>query len=339
MLVPANWQVEGSAYWANPRVYFHNEPSRQIRAFSPTGFGIAIGPVVNAADFHLSDAARAQGATLKAEGEADMGRIVLYRPYTMQDWTNFYREKVLSQTVEPIEQFEFVQVAPVEELAAVVDQMMGPTRQALEQGNQINRQMNFTQSCDSQAVGIETRFFLHGQAKEAFHLFVVTAVYTDSQLGRRVDWNVVLDVSFMAPRGQLENRLPQLVAIANSVREVPNWSRLKAEHLATMKQIQVNGFAARSRIMSETFAEISRMRHDSFQRKNAISDSLHAKTIDSIRDVQVFQQGGSVYELPTGYSRVFGDGQGNFILTDDQLLQPNVELPSTQSWQPLQPIR
>ena len=47
-----------------------------------------------------------------------------------------------------------------------------------------------------------------------------------------------------APEGQLDSALPTLMDIAMSVREVPNWSRLKAQHLAKMQQIKIEGAVA-----------------------------------------------------------------------------------------------
>ena len=71
-----------------------------------------------------------------------------------------------------------------------------------------------------------------------------TALITTDHLGSLVEWNLEFSATLTAPEGQLDSALPTLMAIAMSVREVPNWSRLKAQHLAKMQQIKIEGAVA-----------------------------------------------------------------------------------------------
>lgn len=66
---------------------------------------------------------------------------------------------------------------------------------------------------------------------------------------------------------------------------------------------------------------------------------MHERYIDSIHDIQRYHQGGYEYEIPGNYNYVYGDNQGNFILTDDALFQPNVDLQTNHDWQRVNPLR
>ena len=337
ILIPEGWKAEGKAFWANAK-YFNIVPSQDIKLTSPEGYGVHVGPVMNFSDFNMSVVAIQEGRTKMAELSADNGRAVLYRPTTLKGWSELYKNKIFP-TMEGRSNLKLTDVFFVPELKAVIHQQMEPVRKNIDEMNATLRSMNVSQNSDCEAIAIRFKYREGGFAKEAINIFGMTTVYTKNYLGTRVDWNVNVDVLLSAPDGKLESALPKLVAIASSTREVPNWSRLKAQHLATMHGIAIKGFADRSRIIADTFREVSRIQNETYRNTSRASDRMHQKYINSLREVETYSQGNYQYELPSGYDHVFGDGNGNFILTDNALFNPNVDLNSAATWTGLNPNR
>ncbi len=338
LLVPDGWSVEGGAFWPNPAI-FRNPPSRQVKVTSPDGFGYFVSPVLTAVDFQPNAQGESHGYHRKRELEIDMGALVLYRPESLQQWREFFDQKVAVHAEPSVSQLRVQQVFQIPELKSVVEKLMQPTQQHLNQTKATYAQMGIRQWIECDAVGIRTEFRQNGRPVESLQVLVVTSVVTAGPYGRSDHWTIALDVSFYGPKGKLEPRLPLLVSLATSVREVPAWTRMKLDHMAKIDGIMRQGFMERSRILAETTQEIMQMRHDSYRRRAAASDRMHQRFIDSIHEVERYSQAGSQYELPAGYGFVYGDGQGNFILTDDSLFQPNVDLDSTANWSRVSPQR
>jgi hypothetical protein len=130
-----------------------------------------------------------------------------------------------------------------------------------------------------------------------------------------------------------------LTAIAESVREVPQWTQMKHEHLAQMNRIATQGYLERSQIIRESQAEISRIHQETYRSTSAANDRMHQRYIRSIREVEVYGQGNYQYELPAGYSHVYSDGNGNFIMSNDALFNPNFDWNTSRQWSLIEPIR
>lgn len=334
ILVPDGWQADGKAFWAGQQ-YYNNVPSQDIKLTSPSGMMIHIGPVTNATDYRLSQHAIQQGYYRREELSADDGKIRLNRPETLQAWADFYSRLMAHDSA--ISGVNVDQVFEITDLSAAIDRQLETERQRIRATSASYAPMNIHQSCNGYGIGLHSTFQYNGVPYEAIRVFVVSTVYTDTQMGRRLDWNINLNITFAAPQGELEAAMPAMVAIASSAREVPNWSRLKAQHLATMKGIALRGFAERSRIIADTHAAVTRIQHETYRRTSAISDRAHRNYINAIREVEIYSQNGETYELPSGYNHVYGDGYGNFILTDNALFNPNTDLEHHAWWSPVSP--
>jgi len=64
----------------------------------------------------------------------------------------------------------------------------------------------------------------------------------------------------------------------------------------------------------------------------AAQDSMHQSYINSIREVEVYKNGDTNYELPAGYKHVYANGNGDFVMTDNALFKPNVALAGPSNW-------
>jgi hypothetical protein len=334
VLAPAHWKVKGNGFWANSD-YYGTPPSQELLLTSPNGYGIEIAPIFQAFEIRVTNPGFSY--TPRKQFDSEMGVMVLDRPDTLEEWGDLYRELLLSKYEDS--NARLVETFEIKELTAVVDHELGPLKKKLEQDNQVNRQMNFEQSCNGAAIGFRVRYQEDGHEMESPHVIAFMTTYTQNQDYVRLDWSCVKDVRFFARRGQLESVLPAMVAMASSVRETPRWAREKANHLGIMSGIALKGFADRQRIMVNTQREISQIITETHRNVTASNERSHRNFVNSIRDVEIYSDGNMSYELPSGYDNVFSDGNGNFILTNDHMLDPNVDIESNSSWSSVQAVR
>lgn len=79
-------------------------------------------------------------------------------------------------------------------------------------------------------------------------------------------------------------------------------------------------------MISQTHDQISREMMDSYNQRQAVYDRLSDEFSRHIRGVEEYYdplQGGSI-ELPAGYSNVWANGNGEYILTEDPNFNPAV---------------
>lgn len=334
ILAPSNWEVEGQGFWPNSQ-YYKIPPSRQITLSSPDGYGIEIAPLIVAKETRVTNSSFPY--TQPQRFDSEMGAMIFPRPDTLEQWADHYRELLLpnyeGSNARLVETFE------IEELTAVIEHELGPLKSKIASDNRTNRQMNFQQSCDGVAIGFRVQHQEDGRQLESLHVLLVATVYTQNQDYVTLDWNCPSDIRFTAPRGKLESALPAMVAIASSVRETPGWAREKARHLGIMNDIELKGFAERQRIMVDTQRDISRIIDETYRNQNASNDRSHRNYVNSLREVEIYSDGNMSYELPSGYEKVYGDGNGNFILTNDHMFDPNVELDTNSHWSNVEAVR
>lgn len=334
ILAPANWEVDGQGFWANPE-YYKIPPSQQITLSSPNGYRIEIAPLIVARETRVTNPGFQY--TPPQRFASDMGTIILPRPDTLDQWAAHFRELMLPNYRDP--NARLVETFEIEELTAIIEHDLKPLKRKIASDNQVNQQMNFRQSCDGTAIGFRIQHQEDGRQLESLHVVGITTVYFQNQDMVTLDWNCCGDVCYTAPRGQLESALPALVAIANSVRETPDWAGEKARHQGIMSGIEMRGFRERQRIMVDNQREISRIIDETYRNRSASNDRSHRNYVNSIREVEIYSDGNLIYELPSGYDKVYSDGNGNFVLTNDHMFDPNVDLDTNSSWSSVQAVR
>lgn len=337
MLVPHGWELQGSAFWPQSSC-FNNPPSQQFLLTSPDGFGIKMGPHLRLMEFRPNAAGQGRGLR-KSELQIDQGLLVLYRPESLDQWKQFYQDKIIDADSGPLTNVRLKSAFHIPELKAITEKLLGPARREIAQRNANWGPIGVHQWLECEALGFNVTCQIDDSPLEIFHILVVSSVITQGPYGHNVTWNIAADIQFFGPAGKLASQMPMLTALANNFHEVPSWAQFKADHMARIDGIQRQGFMERSRLLWQTTREIMDMRQQSFLRNSEINHRMHQRYIDSIHDVQLYQQGGYAYQLPAGYRYVYGDNQGNFILTDDALFQPNVDLQTNQYWERVNPQR
>lgn len=326
VLAPRGWTVEGGAWWANPQA-FNILPTQDIKVTSPDGTRVHVGPGLVFCDYMPSPQAMQYGAQRPAEGQIDNGLPVMHMPQSPDQWVQLMT-RFLAQDRPGATDVQ-VRVVMIPELTAALQRQMAPFAQQQQQMNMQNQQMglNMQSFMDAAALGFECRYTQDGQAWE--ELFILGVIYMGSHMdhGTTLRWVVEPNVGYRAPAGTLEPAMPLLMTIAGSVQQTPQWTKMKNDHIAAMNRIAAKGAADRSRIIAETNAEISKMITDGYNQRQAIQDKAHEKFINAIREVDNYTTPGSgtAVQLPSHYSHVYSNGNGEYILTNDSLYNPNTD--------------
>lgn len=329
VLVPADWTVEGAAWWAGPNL-FSILPSQNIKIAAPDGRLVHLGPNIGAVDFQPSEYAQFQlGTQRPPEGGIDNGYPVLHMPDTLDDWRVWMRDKILPQERPGATDIDVAPVVMLPELTALLLRQLAPIQQQNEQQNQQSQAMgggtfSFT---DGAVLGFTCTYQQDGRAWEEMIILGVTYFGLDSQVGRQLWWSIEPNVAYRAPAGELDANLPLFYAIANSLRMTPQWANMKANHAAKMNQIKAKGTADRSRILADSHRDIMKIITDGYNERQAIQDKTHEKFINTIREVENYTtpDGESTVQLPSYYEHVYTNGNGEYILTNDALYNPNTD--------------
>jgi len=340
MLVPKGWSAEGGVWFANPQQFFKIPPSQLIKVVSPEGVGIEVGPTLLASDFRPSQQSLQYGVRRPQEMQSDGGMVVLYCPNSLQEWQRHYEEKVIAhESDKSIKNARVLEVFEIGELSQALNQLMKPVFDMVEQGNAMNRSMGFEQSCGCIALGFHVEYMKDGVQYERLHVIASNYNATDSELGRQIYWGTMVNTTYFAPKGRLETEIGNLVTISNSLRMTPEWSKILLKSQQDDRRAHMKAAKRIHEINMQTNRSIRESQNASWQRQQASNDRSHQRYINSIREVDVYSQSGQQYELPSSYNHVYGDGTGNFIMTNNALYDPNSDLNVTGSWSNLQPNR
>ena len=333
MLIPKGWSAEGGYHSLDVSRFYRVMPSQKIMLNAPDGTGILIGPSLNCTDWRPSALAQQYGATRAQNGQHSAGRIVLRIPDSFDEWKQFYQQEVLDRA-DWISNGRITKIYEIPEISMSVDQMMQPLWESVRQSNQMNQAygMPTRQSGGCLGLGINVEFTKDGQVFEGIQIYSLGFTSTDSEMGREVDWMLLSDIAVFAPKGKLQSQLKNLVAIAGSLRMTPEFQQSISRTLSKMNQDDIRTANKISQINRQTNDYIRRTNQQSWENRQQANDRSHQNYINSIREVDVYSQGGYEYELPSHYNYVYGDGSGNFIMTNDALYQPNSDLSLSGSW-------
>lgn len=341
LLVPHGWVVEGGAWWPPPQA-FRIFPSRDVKVTAPDGRRVHVGPTLSFSDFRPSQQAIAYGVQPPPEGGIDGGRPILRMPEGLDAWRRWVETRVIPENrpgATDIRVVSFVQDAAA---TAALDARIAPiAAQAAQQAAQM-RSMGLYSDTRHEGFAYETRFTytLDGVRYEEQFAFGVTVMGFASDVGWQLLWTLEPNVAFRAREGELDAAAPLLLSLATSIQPTPQWSQMLSQHAAKMGQIDRQGAAARSRIQAQASSDVGDILFEGYRKRSAMQDAGQQALVDGIREVTPYRtnDGGEV-RLPAGYGRVFGDGQGNYLLTDDALYQPGADLGLSGDWSALEPTR
>ncbi len=158
-------------------------------------------------------------------------------------------------------------------------------------------------------------------------------VYLESNV-----WTLSGLCSCTASGGNLEDcRKLVLMIRSSSHLELPFYNR----YVQVQKLLQDQAYARiyqagqLSRIISQTNEQISQSISDGYWERQKSNDRINEQFSDYIRGVDRYSDGGgTVYQLPSGYTNAWVNNRGEYLITDQTSFNPNVEF--KEEWKPLE---
>jgi hypothetical protein len=155
-------------------------------------------------------------------------------------------------------------------------------------------------------------------------------------------WYVDYVFSFRAGKGRLDARKRTFETMIHSLRANPRWVAKVVNTKELLAQQYIRGIKAVGR-MGDTVARAgSEMRGEQmrdWERRQEAQDRLARSFSDNIRGVDRFYDphAEKEVELPSGYGMAWANDRGEYIVTSDPNLNPNVG--SNLHWEPMTPAK
>lgn len=109
----------------------------------------------------------------------------------------------------------------------------------------------------------------------------------------------------------------------------------RAQHMATIMNIShktamnnIRAAGKRSRIIAGAFSDANEISMAGHRSRSASLDRSQGRLVNSIREVENYAIPGSTtaVQLPPGYDHVYSNGNGEYLLTNDAVLNPAADL-------------
>ncbi|MEL6712731.1 MAG: hypothetical protein AAFP86_03110 [Planctomycetota bacterium] len=350
LLAPAGWKVEGGAWYGPPQA-FKVFASQNITLTAPDGCIVEIGPDMSFIDRTMVTMNGPQRLPSKS---LDGGSIVLHYPGSTRGFAKVVRD-LLKESRPKAKGVRIVEAREVPELTQPLQKSLAPMRQMF--ANQA-RSMGARTSVDGSVIGVELSYKEDGEKWSHVELFAQSAFGFEmpsawNQMGVPgndlfTSWSVSGSLSFRAPKERLEELALVALAVRSSLRPTDAWMRMQARHRAKIQKIShemamdnMRTAANISRISANASSEILDMQARGYESRQAIRDESHARAVNAMREVHEYRVPGEdlPVALPSYYEHVYGNGNGEFILTNDANYEPGTDLDLTGDWQSLERVR
>jgi len=307
VLVPVDWQVDGAVVWWLP-VNCSYPAALRIRAVNPRS-----AEEVNVFPAHPFVWAP-RGITFFPPGRFYLGNEI-HPPVDASQYVYQYAIPRFRPELAPA---RLTGTQPLPDLAhAIMGAFPGLARQ-------------------SSAARVSFAYEQQGQPiQEDVYVAMVALQHTPSL----VHWGPYALFSFKAEQGQLAGRTPLFWTIITSLRPNPRWYNryLQVSDACARSAIEApNQAVLRSKIIAQTNDQISAPRRQAFEKQQAAQDRINATFSHYLGSVESYQNPfeGRRVELPSGYSHVWVNRLGEYILSNGADYNPNVD--SHIQWQEMQ---
>jgi len=205
----------------------------------------------------------------------------------------------------------------------------------------------------SDGARIRIRYALEGRQMEEDIFCVVSKVVTQtgSRLAKQehIFWTAEALYAFRASAGHLDAVGQACMASVKSFRINPQWlmaCRAESQRILNERAMiarMMNQMAANQRRslqqlgdLSHSISDASDSIMDGYFERSAAYDRMGEQMSEAIRGVDSYVDPTSDYspQLPGGYDHAWGNGLGEYIVSNDSLFDPNLN--STMNWQELQ---
>lgn len=124
-------------------------------------------------------------------------------------------------------------------------------------------------------------------------------------------------LAIRAPAGQLD--MAMLSRVSQSAQVDPQWQARMDQHNGVLARQGLKGQAERGQIIRRTGQEVAAINNDTWRSGDISRDNMHQANIDSINNVQRYQDpttGGEV-QLDNRYDHAYRTGDGTYIQSND----------------------
>lgn len=220
------------------------------------------------------------------------------------------------QAVSSVMQVQILDVQRPQEIQPVT-QMIGQNWQRSWQGG------GMMAKTWADGVLIKARVKSSSGENDAYVMAFTTHV--ESRYGQTMFRNgrTAMVVSLFTPVGKLEEGHPGFAPILNNLRVNPQWRKVEAQWWSQKLRTPRPGRAGSSAGASAASTSIGDMMFDSWKKREGIKDAGHAKSVNSIWEVQPWQtSSGSTVLLNQNYNHAWELDNGSIVLTNNANFSP-----------------
>ncbi len=337
VLIPADWQFQGSAQYAPSPGCHPNLVKLVFRAVSPDG-RLAIEMLPSNAwqwaddpnSVRMLQASNQQMAQFGARG-CDVQPPSAAADFLCRSIIPAIRRDARVLAVEPVP----------DALAPVLEQAREAEQTAARQGIQVRVRADVARA--------RLSYNLNGQPIEEW-LSATTAstampgptfdMYS-GRMGQTLYYNCAVDhvFSFRAPQGQLDAQEKLARIILASVRVDPQWQARISQVLANLQAQDTRGARDRSAIITRNGQQIAGIIAETSRNTNESRDRAMNKWSHYMRGVETYRNPntGETVDLSNQYGHAWAGANNEYIVSDSANFDPNVALRG--NWTRLEPVR
>jgi hypothetical protein len=319
MLIPSDWQAEGNIRWVldNPAMPAYGD----FRAWNPNGHE----------EFHFFE---------------NQAFFSSNNPMILQTFPSGsrYFGALVRDPLGPIEALKEIALpkfrSNVENLQVVSQEELPQVAKNFQTGT--DPATGVVTSAD--AGKIRVGYTLNGLAMEDELYCVIQTmdipIPTAFGTYRNINWYMTYLESFRAEKGKLDSQSKTFQTISYFARTDVNWLNTYnqvVEYLIQKQIQQIQSLGQISSIASQASNDISDANFEAWQRDQNIKDQLANDFSNSILGMQSYTNpfDGATVDLPSGYSSVWANSLGEYVMSDSPSYNPNLE--SNLNWQQMSP--
>ena len=134
----------------------------------------------------------------------------------------------------------------------------------------------------------------------------------------------IVQVLMAAPADKFAEQVPAFLMFLKNYQPGQEWQARMNQHNAAIARDNAETNRNISKIISDTYSDISDMSRESWRKQNESSDRTARETSEWLRDVETYDADtptGQI-ELPSGYDRAFQLNDDTFVVTNDAFYEP-----------------
>jgi len=168
---------------------------------------------------------------------------------------------------------------------------------------------------------------------------IVVRTIPNGGRGAFYDWHALDVMTFVAPKGQLDENGKLFNLIISTVRPDPKWQAYSSGVIAALYQKKHDEMAKQQAMIAQFQMHVAQTIMGVVANQQAGANHAAFAADQGIRGVQTFRDpsSGSTFELSNQYDHAWRNGSNEYVMSDDPNFNPNGALHG--DWSALQPVR